>query len=141
MRFACHGECPKNRFINTPDGEPGLNYLCAGYMAFFKHIDHPMRMMAGLLRQGRFADEVMPLVAAEDAARVKAYRSAGRNDACPCGSGQKFKRCHGAGGDAAAAGSVERSPTHPVLTRARATGSPLALLLERRGWITTYRDA
>jgi hypothetical protein len=50
VRFACHGECPKNRFINTPDGEPGLNYLCAGYKAFFNHIDLPMRIMADLLR-------------------------------------------------------------------------------------------
>ncbi len=49
--FACYGECPRNRFIHTPDGEPGLNYLCAGYKLFFKHIDHPMRIMAELLRR------------------------------------------------------------------------------------------
>ena len=63
VRFACNGGCPKNRFIETPDGEMGLNYLCAGYKAFFTHINKPMRMMADLLRQGHYADEVMDLLA------------------------------------------------------------------------------
>jgi len=95
VRFACHGECPKNRFILTPDGEPGLNYLCAGYKAFFTHVDKPMRIMADLLRRGRYADEVMPILAAEETRLVAAAAKAGRNDPCPCGSGLKVKRCHG----------------------------------------------
>jgi uncharacterized protein len=93
-RFACNGECPKNRFITTADGEPGLNYLCAGYLAFFDHIDHPMKVMADLLRRGRYADEAMAILAAERAAVFARTR---RNDDCPCGSGRKFKYCHGAG--------------------------------------------
>lgn len=72
VRFACHGECPKNRFIAAPDGEPGLNYLCAGYKAFFTHIDGPMRLMANLLRQGRYADEAMALIAGADDQRSPA---------------------------------------------------------------------
>ena len=59
VRFACNGECPRNRFIRTPDGEDGLNYLCEGYKAFFHHVDGPMRAMARLLRSGRYADEIM----------------------------------------------------------------------------------
>jgi uncharacterized protein len=99
VRFACNGGCPKDRFINTPDGEPGLNYLCTGYKLFFKHVDRPMRMMAGLLRRGRYADEVMPILAAEETARLQpAFAASGRNDPCPCGSGRKFKRCHGQSG-------------------------------------------
>jgi uncharacterized protein len=96
VRFACHGGCPRNRFIQTPDGEAGLNYLCAGYKAFFKHIDRPMRIMAELLRQRRYADEVMLILAREEAASKQAGPRVGRNDPCPCGSGKKFKQCHGA---------------------------------------------
>ena len=59
VRFACHGGCPKDRFIKTPDGEPGLNYLCAGYKIFFNHIDKPMRTMSQLLKQNRAPAEIM----------------------------------------------------------------------------------
>ena len=57
--FTCHGECPKNRILTTPDGEPGLNWLCAGLKAFFAHTERPMREMAELLKNGRYADEIM----------------------------------------------------------------------------------
>jgi uncharacterized protein len=59
VRFACNGECPRNRFLHTPDGEAGLNYLCAGYKAFFQHIDRPMKVMAELLRRGKDAASIM----------------------------------------------------------------------------------
>ena len=88
VRFACHGECPKNRFILTPDGEPGLNYLCAGFKDFFHHIDFPMKLMAGLIRRQREAREVMQIM-------ERAFAGVERNDPCPCGSGRKFKQCHG----------------------------------------------
>jgi uncharacterized protein len=97
VRFACHGECPKNRFIMTPDGEDGLNYLCAGYKAFFTHIDRPMRIMTDLLRRGWAPAEIMRIYATEDEQRLRqAFATARCNDPCPCGSGRKYKRCHGA---------------------------------------------
>jgi uncharacterized protein len=86
VRFACNGECPKHRFVETPDGEPGLNYLCAGYRKFFNHIDPYMRAMARLLDDGRPAADLMGSMTGANA---------GRNDPCPCGSGRKFKKCCG----------------------------------------------
>jgi uncharacterized protein len=38
FQFACHGECPKNRFLRDRYGEPGLNYLCEGYRQYFQHV-------------------------------------------------------------------------------------------------------
>ena len=88
VRFACHGGCPKDRFISTPEGEPGLNYLCAGFKDFFHHVDESMRFMTEQLRQDRAPSEIVHRYAAEDAKR-------GRNDPCTCGSGRKWKQCHG----------------------------------------------
>jgi uncharacterized protein len=63
FRFACNGECPKNRFIKSSDGEPGMNYLCAGYKTYFRHITPAMNIMARLLGEGKDADGVMALTA------------------------------------------------------------------------------
>jgi uncharacterized protein len=94
--FVCNGECPKNRFIKTPDGELGLNYLCAGYKEFFRHIDGPMRFMAHELRQGRAPANIMNYMKNGQISHV--IFKAGRNDPCPCGSGLKYKKCHGKAG-------------------------------------------
>ena len=91
----CHGECPKNRFGEGPGGEPGLNYLCAGYKPFFQHADKPMRIMADLLRRDRPASEVMVILAREEMEFKRKLAQSGRNDPCPCGSGKKVKKCHG----------------------------------------------
>lgn len=88
FRFACHGGCPKDRFAKTPDGEPGLNYLCPSFKRFFDHVQEPMRLMSVLLAQDRAPSELVRLYATRDARR-------GRNDFCTCGSGRKWKHCHG----------------------------------------------
>ncbi|MCS6861749.1 MAG: anaerobic sulfatase maturase [Abditibacteriales bacterium] len=89
--FACNGGCPKDRFISTPDGEPGLHYLCAGYKQFFTHIAPFMRLMAELLNSGH------PPAAIMDVLRQKEARAGiTRNAPCPCGSGRKYKVCCGA---------------------------------------------
>ena len=88
VRFACHGGCPKDRFVTTPSGEPGLNFLCSGLKTFFHHVREPMRLMAVLLGQGRAPAEIRHIYAARDVRR-------GRNEPCTCGNGRKWKHCHG----------------------------------------------
>jgi uncharacterized protein len=88
VRPLCNGGCPKDRFAVSRDGDPGQNYLCAGLELFFTHTRPAMQTMAQLIQQRRYPAELMALIAAEDAKR-------GPYQPCPCGSGRKFRFCHG----------------------------------------------
>lgn len=57
--FACHGECPKNRFKRDKYGEPGLNYLCEGYQMFFEHVAEDMAFMCNELKAQRPPANIM----------------------------------------------------------------------------------
>jgi uncharacterized protein len=92
VRYACHGECPKHRFINTPEGQPGLNYLCAGYKKFFHHVEPYMEYMAKELKNKSAPANVMNWVRNKESQVIKPLTPE-RNDPCPCGSGKKFKNC------------------------------------------------
>ena len=96
VRFACNGECPKHRFIRTPDGEDGLNYLCPAYKRFFNHVDPSMEIMCKLLNSGQPAAAIMQILAQQRAQVMTQSTGPHRNDQCPCGSGRKFKKCCGA---------------------------------------------
>ena len=78
-QFACYGECPKHRFLNTDSGQPGLNYLCEGYEHFFKHIDPAMQRMTQLWRMGQAPAAIMQDVKA--CGRTAAFRRPGGNEA------------------------------------------------------------
>jgi uncharacterized protein len=119
VRFACHGECPKNRFTDTAAGDPGLNYLCAGWYHFFTHIDQPMKIMTSLMQSGRPAAEVMSILAKVEADFETAIAQSGRNGLCPCGSGLKTKQCHGRIIAASTTQEVNYPP-YPAQPRARA---------------------
>ncbi len=94
VRYVCNGGCPKDRFITAPDGEPGLNYLCQGYKCFFGMTEHPVKIMAELIRVGRYADEIMGIYNTEEERMKNLFRNAERNELCPCGSKKKKKHCH-----------------------------------------------
>ncbi|XNM57886.1 SPASM domain-containing protein [Escherichia coli] len=56
---ACWGGCPKHRFMLDASGKPGLNYLCAGYQRYFRHLPPYLKAMADLLAHGRPASDIM----------------------------------------------------------------------------------
>ena len=83
----CQGECPKNRFMLTPKGQPGMNYLCAGYKMFFRHCAPFVQAVA---HQWREQHRQAPT---GSGAVPPPIPKVGRNQPCPCGSGKKYKNC------------------------------------------------
>lgn len=116
VRRYCHGECPKNRFTVSPDGEPGLNYLCSGYRSYFRNVTPWLEWIGRRLAQGLGPTDIMSEMARLDSAL---FGARGRNEPCPCGSGAKFKRCCGPDWEA---GLPPRLPSVAVL-EAAAVGS------------------
>jgi uncharacterized protein len=88
VRHLCNGGCPKDRFGVSRDGEPGQNYLCPGLELFFMHTGPAFTAMAQAIQQNRAPADVMASIGADDQRR-------GPYAPCPCGSGTKFRFCHG----------------------------------------------
>jgi uncharacterized protein len=89
-RAVCNGGCPKDRLASPEEGEPGLNYLCAGLRRFFSHAEEPLKKITRQLRSGARPEAIMSALRRDMQER---WRGVGRNDPCPCGSGRKAKHC------------------------------------------------
>ncbi len=84
----CYGGCLRNR-LPAPDRENSLNYLCEGYSHFYAHTKPYFEAMERALSNREFARDFVKYL------DPKLFLHVGRNDPCPCGSGKKFKHCHG----------------------------------------------
>jgi uncharacterized protein len=91
--FLCNGGCPKDRFALTPEGEPGLNHLCAGYRQAYQHMLPQLERMVSLGRSGKGVAAIMGALEIDEREERRRWRRASRNDPCPCGSGRKYKHC------------------------------------------------
>ena len=90
VREMCHGGCPKDRILRTPEGEAGLNYLCAGYKRFFNHCRPFIAELTAQWRRQNLPPQSLPPGPVQPA---PADLKTGRNAPCPCGSGRKYKKC------------------------------------------------
>jgi uncharacterized protein len=88
--MVCNGGCPKDRFSQAENGEPGLNYLCSGLRRFFAYAEQPLKKVIERKEKGFSPETIMAELRAESLAR---WKGIGRNDPCPCGSGRKAKQC------------------------------------------------
>jgi uncharacterized protein len=89
VRRLCNGGCPKDRLVRAPDGEEGLNYLCAGLKRFFTHSLQYLTQLAAPTTEAAPPGRVVASTPATAGPTAKV----GRNAPCPCGSGRKYKRC------------------------------------------------
>jgi uncharacterized protein len=77
VKQACWGGCPKHRFATTPEGEPGLHYLCPGYKKFFRHIRKYLRPMATLIEHNLPVSLIMQAIDAPLSFNISQTSSSG----------------------------------------------------------------
>ena len=86
--YLCNGGCPVEQFIPAQESRHNLNYLCAGYKAFFTHIEPYVQAMRSALHQRMPASQYFRFL-------PDSKLKVSRNHPCPCGSGKKYKLCCG----------------------------------------------